>query len=407
MSTTCAIATVGKVGAVLALASLTGACDGSATWNPLPPDDEQTWEWTDLSGPDARTPELVSNHEPLAVVGSDLLLGTADGVWRRPLAGNADWERAGLAGRTIHALARTADGTRIIAAGFDPRDAGAPTVWYSPTGGLDWIAAATWPRGAPGRPDAGTSFRFATLEPDPLDANVVYGGLDADSIAVSADGGATWLMADGALSPNFGYACVPHRPRGAAVLLQGCELPLDIAWIGARDVSAGDRFTLTGFRYLFGYPDTEALGNRRINSIASPNGRDDRVLVGVEGGLLELTSDDGGWTSVHAIDARWVYRSDGDDPRRPYAYIRAIAPLSGDGRHVLFGGTVNGTNEELSLFETSGGGAVVRRVAAPWPLNDPRVEQAVRIGSADVLVVISVADAQEHRSPRVYRLQRP
>src|SRR5690606_33385229 len=268
----------------------------------------------------------------------------------------------------------TSDGARIVAAGIDPAQKSAPTVWYLTTGGADWTSAAYWPRGIPGGTTPGESFPFATLEPDPHVPDVLYGGLDADSIAVTVEGGATWILANGAYEPNFGYACVPHRPRGAAVLLQGCELPLDIAWIGARDVSAGDRFTLTGFRYLFGYPDTEALGNRRINSIASPSGRDDRVLVGVEGGLLELTSDDGGWTSGHAIDARWVYRSDGGDPRRPYAYVRAIAPLSGDGRHVLFGGTVNGTNEELSLFETSGGGAVVRRVAAPWPLNDPRVE---------------------------------
>ena len=407
MSTTRATMAPFSIGAILAAASLAGACDGSATWNPLPPAEEEAWEWADLSGPAAPTPELVSNHEPLAIVGGDLLLGTADGFWRRPLAGNADWQRAGLEGRAIHALARTADGTRLVAAGFDPRDASAPTAWYSTSGGLDWTPAATWPRGAPGRPDAGISFRFATLEPDPLDANVLYGGLDADSIAVTVDGGATWLMTDGALSPNFGYACVPHRPRGANVLLQGCELPLDVAWIGARNVSANDRLTLTSFRYLFGYPDLAALGNRRINSIATPSGREDRVLVGVEGGLLELTATDGGWTTGHALDARWVYLSNGDDPRRPYAYIRAIAPLSADGRHVLFGGTVNGTNEELSLFETSGGGAVVRRVAPPSELDDPRVEQAVRIGSTDVLLVVSVIDAQERRSPRVFRLRRP
>jgi hypothetical protein len=249
------------------------------------------------------------------------------------------------------------------------------------------------------------SFPFASLEPDPLEPNVLYGGLDADSIAVSVDGGATWILTDGATGPNFGYPCVAHRPRSAAALLQGCELPLDIAWVGARDVDTDDRFVLTMFRFLFGYPSTEELGNRRINAIVKPVGRDDRVLVGVEGGLVELTAAAGEWTESDDIDARWYYRSDGGGTSRPYVYVRAIAPLSADGRHALFGGTLNGTNDELMLFETPNGGGTVERVAAPFEFADPRVEQAVRLGADDLLLVISDAADADRRTPYVYRLQ--
>jgi hypothetical protein len=90
------------------------------------------------------------------------------------------------------------------------------------------------------------------------------------------------------------------------------------------------------------------------------------VLAGVEGGLLELTSTDGAWQTRDAIDARWLYLSDGDDSAEPYAYIRAIAPLSPDGRHVLFGGTLNGTNEELMLFETNADGTSASTSRRPW-----------------------------------------
>src|SRR5690606_2443491 len=121
--------------------------------------------------------------------------------------------------------------------------------------GADWIPAATWPRGAPGGPAAGVSFRFASLEPDPIHAHIAYGGLDGDTVAVTVDGGASWFMTNGATSPTFGYPCVMHRPRNAPVLLQGCELPLDVAWVGARDISEADRFTLGPLRYLFGYPE--------------------------------------------------------------------------------------------------------------------------------------------------------
>lgn len=389
--------------AVAAAAMVAGACDGNGTIGRAPGNE---WAWTDLGGPGAPTPEVVANHETLVVAGDVLFLGTADGVWRRPLTGATGWARSGLDGKAIHALTTTSDGARLVAAGYDPQDAGGPTAWYSTTGGLDWIAASVWPKAAPGSAAAGQSFRFASLEPDPDDANVVYGGLDADSIAVTVDGGATWIMTDGATEPNFGYPCVSHRPRGALVLLQGCELPLDVAWVGARDVLEADRFRLTGFRYLYGFPNMDELGNRRINSMVAPPARSDRVLVGVEGGLVELTSEDGAWTDRTEIAARWVFRSDGEESAVPYAYIRAIAPLGGDGRRVLFGGTVNGTNEVLSLFE-SNGGSIAWRVDSPFELDDPRVEQAIRLAANDVLLVISEATQDEGRTSKVYRLRRP
>lgn len=389
--------------AALFAATMLAACDSDSSDSPF----EAEWQWTDLGGPDAMTPESVANHETLVVLDNALLIGTADGVWRRPLAGGPDWERAGLAGRTIHALAVTADGKRLVAAGYDPHDEKAPTAWYSTTGGQDWIAAAEWPRAAPGGPGAGASFPFASLEPDPVNPAVIYGGLDADSVAVSVDGGATWFLTNGASTPNFGYPCVAHRPRGANVLLQGCELPLDVAWIGARDIDVDDRFTLSSFRYVFGYPDTDELGNRRINAIASVSGRTDRVLVGVEGGLLELTSRDGTWSGRDAVDSHVVYLARLENETRPYAYMRAIAPLSLGGRHVLFGGTVNGPNEVLSLFETVNGGITVRLVPTPMGFIDPRVEQAIALAPNDVLVVISDVDAADRRTSGVYRLRRP
>lgn len=391
------------IAAVLVTAAV-AACDSDGHDSPQ----QAEWEWTDLGGPDAMTPELVGNHETLVVLGNALLLGTVDGVWRRPLDGSADWERAGLDGRYVQALTKTADGARLVAAGYDPRDERAPTAWYSTTAAQDWIAAATWPREPAGAPGAGVSFPFTSLEADPVDSAVVYGGLDADTVAVTVDGGATWLLTNGAQTPNFGYPCVAFRPRTAKVLLQGCELPLDVAWVGAYDVDFGDRFTLANFRFVFGYPNFAEIGNRRINAMAAVAGRNDRVLVGVEGGLLELTSVDGRWSGRDAIVSRVLYRSDGDSStNRPYTYVRAIAPLDASGRHVLFGGTVNGPNAVLSLFETTNGGLTVRMVPSPMTFIDPRVEQAVALASDDVLVVISDVDAADRRTSGVYRLRRP
>jgi hypothetical protein len=386
---------------ILAVTALVG-CGGNDSDDRRP--EEREWEWTTLGGPGTGTPSLVANHETLVVSGGTLLIGTEDGVWRRPLEGNAEWERSGLDGRAIHALAVDAGGTRIVAAGYDPRDQHAPTAWYSTSGGLDWTPAAVYPQGSAG--GATAAYRFASLEPDPLEAGVLYGGLDGDTVAITVDGGATWFLANEAELPSFGYPCVAHRPRTAAVLLQGCEMPLDVAWIGAYDVAVDNRFTLTGFRYLFGYPDLTELGDRRINAIVPVPGRDDRVLVGVEGGLLELSTRDGRWSTRDTVGARVIYRSDVDTASRPYVYVRAIAPLSADGRHVLFGGTLNDMNRELALFETSNGGVSVWRVEGPPDLLDPRVEQAIALGARDVLLVVSAIDARDLRTSLVYRLRR-
>lgn len=397
-----------RVAAILAIVGVAPSCDSEFDGILVPP--PQAWTWTDLGAPAAFASPYVSNHEALVAIEDELLLGTVDGIWRRTLGGSTQWQRAGLAGKTIHALALTKDGNRVLAAGFDPQDETAPTAWYSTDDGSTWIPAATWPRGAPGSPEAGISFPFHALEPDPADNEVAYANLDGDTLAVTVDGGSTWLMANGATSPSFAYACVPFRPAEASVLIQGCEIPLDFAWVGARRIVDSSPYQLPDFRYLYAFPDDEELANRRINAIAAPANRDDRVFVGVEGGLVRLTSTSGEWTGRADVTAHWLFRSEDGEERSPYAYIRAIAILDDDGQHVLFGGPLNDDNDEPLLFETTNGGGTVWLHEPDMEFDDPRIEQAVALGPKEVLLVISEAaddDDSTLRRETVVHLERP
>lgn len=404
----CGSRAVSRLVAMLAMVAITAAvasCNSEFDGDLVPPPD--AWTWTDLGGPVAQSSPYVSNHEPLVIAGGALFLGTADGVWKRPPTGGP-WQRAGLAGKMIHALVLTKDEDRILAAGFDPQDETAATAWYSTDDGASWTAATTWPRGEPGGPEAGISFPFYALEPDPVDNDVAYGNLDGDTLAVTVDGGATWLMANGATSPAFAYPCVPFRPAGPDVLIQGCEMPLDFAWVAARRVIDGSPWQLPDFRYLYAFPEDEELANRRINAIASPADRDDRIFVGVEGGLVQLTSASGDWTGRADVDAVWLFRAEDGEDDSPYAYIRALAVLDGDGRHLLFGGPLNGDNEEPLLFETTDGGASVWQHHPALELDDPRVEQAVVLSADEILLVISEADDDaSRRRDTVMHLERP
>ena len=117
-----------SVAALFALVLLAACGELTFDGNTPPP---ETWKWTDLGGPAASTPRYVANPETRVILGTDLVLGTEDGIWQRPLSGEHAWQRAGLAGRAIHALTLTSDGQRLIAAGFDPRNQAASTAWYS------------------------------------------------------------------------------------------------------------------------------------------------------------------------------------------------------------------------------------------------------------------------------------
>ena len=81
------------------------------------------------------------------------------------------------------------------------------------------------------------------------------------------------------------------------------------------------------------------------------------------------------------------------------------------GGHLLFGGTVNGDNETLSLFEAKDDARKLYQLRAPMTLHDPRIEQAWRLNDRDILLVISEVDPADTRPdrphrPKVHRLQR-
>jgi hypothetical protein len=400
----------------LANAGSGGSGGGGAPPPNLPPVPEPPpWTWTSLGSPPAGKSPWISNQQPLVVSDDVLLLGTDSGIWRRLLDGASSWQRAGADTLTVHALALGADGTRVVAVGVDSENDTAATAWYSTDAGLSWTPAAEWPRVAAGNVDAGLAFMFFSLVADPDDPAVFYGGLSADSVAVSIDGGTTWILTDNATEPNFGYPCVNHRPRSVSVLLQGCELPLDHAWVGARDVIPDDRYTLPNPRRLYGGQlSQDELGNRRINAIAPLAQRSDRILVGVEGGLVELSTATGGWQGPEDTAVNWILKVplDQQAAEYPYTYVRAIAPLDAAGTRLLFGGSVNGFNDVLSLYETFGNGSGLTRLDAPLPLHDPNVEQAWVIGADDLLLLVSESDPDhpdQELGPRrltVFRLTR-
>jgi hypothetical protein len=256
------------------------------------------------------------------------------------------------------------------------------------------VAARSFPR----NPSDQSGEPFFDLAVAPEDADRIYANLSGASVAISTDGGLNWALANGETALFFGDPCVIHVLASTpGRLRQGCEAPLDVAWVATQDIDAADPFVLRNSTYVAGGPDY-ALENRRPNAMASGPARPGTLYVGLEGALIAL--DDPGFD--------FVFRSEGGDADLPYAYVGPIWLDPEDGDHLIFGGGVNGENEVLSLLETRDHGKTVRRLAAPEELVDPSVEQLQPAGEDAVAVLISHAESAgaETRRLSLYLLER-
>jgi hypothetical protein len=338
-------------------------------------DDGNGETWRDLGVvPAPASTEL--NHTPLVVTGDRVLVGTSDGIWARTLDDPGDWQQAGLVGLNVFATRThpTIEST-LFAAGQPVTELQAAPFYRSDDAGNTWVASATWPRNVF---DQSTE-PFFDLAVAPDDSNRLYANLSGPSVAISTDAGSTWALANGETEVFFGDPCVVHvlesRPD---TLFQGCEAPLDIAWIAIQDIDPANPFSLENFTFVAGGPDL-ALENRRPNSIASGPARPDTLYAGLEGALIAL--DDSGF--------EFIFRAEEGSADPPYAYISAIWLDPDDADHLIFGGGVNGENTVLSLFETRDHGSTIRRIGPPRNLVDPAVEQIVPVGDGALAVLIS------------------
>ena len=336
-------------------------------------DGDETWRSLGIVPAPAST-EL--NHTPLLVAGDRVFVGTRDGIWSRPLDNSGDWQQVGLEGVSVFATRQDPVlENSLFAAGQPVTDLDAAPFYRSDDAGNTWIASASWPRNLF---DQSTEpFFDIAIAPD--DSNRLYANLSGPSVGISTDGGMTWALANGETEVFFGDSCVMHVLASTpGTLFQGCEAPLDNAWVATQDIDPANPFSLTNFTFVAGGPDF-ALENRRPNSFASGPARPGTLYAGLEGALIAL--DESGFEFVfHAAEG---------STNPPYAYITAIWLDPDDPDHLVFGGGVNGENSVLSLFETRDHGATIRRIRPQRHLSDPSVEQIVQIDDDSLAVLIS------------------
>ncbi len=319
------------------------------------------------------------------VRGADrVLVSTPDGVWSSKLSGG-EVKRVGLAGVNVMFIhVDPADPSRIYAGGVVTTGAADLATFYiSSDGGLTFRGASSPKLASTGGYLGFSDFTFVPGKPNHLMAN---GGSGA-TVLVSTDRGATWAISrrdvagDELSYPCHVLALDPGR------IVQGCEVPLDEAWVGVRSIAPLDPLDVGPPRKLLanhvpGLPD---IGNRRPNLI-EPAGTPTSFFVGVEGGLYkyDLATSKGTWWYDEPVDSAFG------------TYVGALWLDPADAQHVIFGG-FDKRSASFSLLETRDGGQHVSRLTPPGELRQfPHVHDIVPTSPGRFDVVLSdMPDAED------------
>lgn len=290
----------------------------------------------------------------LAVRQGELFASTFDGVWSRDASAStsAAWRRRGLAGQELGRILVTRTGA-LLTTRFKFGTT-TPGIFRSGDGGTSWTthgeallqrdSGAYWPALDLVAVQVGRTERLVA-------------GLDGGGLAVSDDDGRTWRIA---LRPqNCPHCPLLPDPLVPSRIFQGCECPLDAAWIASVDLASEPPVSTDIL-------DPRVLDNRRINSFALSTAGN--LFAGVEGGMVRLPRRPDG--SVDPGSHRWLFRAD-ETSSLPYVYVSAIWVDPCDEDHVIFAGYTQASGDcrggrvPLYVYETRDAGRTLTPVTLP------------------------------------------
>lgn len=339
------------------------------------------YQATDRGGPPVAKPGSAEGQRGVRI-GGEILISSADGLWRSRIDGVDGWQRSGLAGLNVGFVSADPHGSGRLFAGGQPTSSSQAAFHVSYDGGRNWEAAQSGPRDGDNRPEGFVDVVSFAANPDLLYASLAGG----PGIAVSTDGGRNWQRVNGQTESFFGYPChlgvLPERPDR---LYQGCEAPLDFARIGYYTLGS-DPLQIGESQELAG---VDRLSNRRPQVFAHSPARPGWIYAGLEGALV-------------AIDERgnldFVYQAGDDevsaDDDSPYIYVTALWIDPANPAHLIFGGGINGTDGDLVLFETFDHGRTRQRLPAIEGLRNPRAQTVLALDPAarSLAVVVEEQD---------------
>lgn len=305
-------------------------------------------------------------------------VATNDGIWKNTLA-TKEWSRAGLEGKVITCIYKHPTiPNKFFAGTKSDGSATDKTLYLTIDAGVTWLAVA-----APIFDMANNRYEnYVCMAVRPNNPRHIYANLEGGTtIAVSTDDGANWVRMNNQTSSNFGYQSnIVFIANNSNKIFQGSETPLDDAWLGRYDVGTTPT-DLTNFEKVV---TTATWGNRRPTELQAYNFVPNTIYVGQEGALSKVT----GTTSKD------IFKVLNGATNFPYSYIYGIWVNPSNPNHIIFGGSVNGSDQPMSLYETYNEGGTIRRIENKLGLQNPQVREILQTNTYPA-ILLNDADANK------------
>ena len=314
-----------------------------------------------------------TNEFQLAAYNNNFVfVATTDGLWKNNLA-TREWSRSGFDGKKVSLIFKHPTIANKLFAGIAVRDNQTEkSLFISNDGGATWTAAD-----APVRDDLEKVYEtYVSMAVRPNNPDHIYANLEGGAmIAVSTDGGKNWKRMNNAPESYFGYRSnIVFIPGNANQIFQGSENPLDDAWLGRYDIDAKDPVKLSNFTKIV---DMDVFENRRPVELQAHSFTGNSIYVGQEAALSKITQ----------TTTKFIFKSDEENTKFPYAYIYGFWIDPKDPNHILFGGSVNGENRSLSLFETFDEGKEITQFTGTGSLATAQIRKIVSTDKNPAIVL--------------------
>lgn len=300
-----------------------------------------------------------------------VFVATSDGLWKNDLT-TKEWSRAGFQGMEITLIYKHPYFEDVLFAGIrSSGDNTVKTLHISEDGGLTWQAVENPLPLVGGGFENYTCLAVRPGHPQQIFANMEGGAM----IAISLDGGMNWERMNYQEEQYLGYtSTIAFLPEDPNHIFQGSENPMDIAWLARYEINDSDPVMLENYTVIVGLKE---WGNRRPNEMKTYSFEPHSLYIGQEGALSKLTGE----------SLEYIYRAKDGDENFPYSYIYAIWVNPENPKHLIFGGSVNYSEQLMSLYETSRDGNAVHRFEDKLGFDNPEVIEIVHTDTYPAIII--------------------
>jgi hypothetical protein len=316
-----------------------------------------------------------------------ILIGTTSGIWSYELE-SGNWNQTAFDEFMIPALYQRLDmPERMYAAILKMDERDTETIHFSTNGGVTWEPAAELPI----HEETGHFPAFSYFAARPGYSDHLYAVINNNygwDIASTADGGLTWLKAHIDVGDKYHeHRVISFLPDDdSKLLMASTNLDTDQSYIGVLEIDENDAHLLSNYEVVL---EKQNLGRKKVTYSTYTNVLGHNIYMGHRGALSAITLPIGA--------SRYIYIHDESEHFVPE--IHAIWVNSENPDHLLFGGSVPQTMNNIFLYETFDNGETVFEFNDLMGMSNPQIVDIIQTDLFPVVIINDMA----RQSIRLFR----